>query len=249
MSDDPTPADAPEQKENPLEKRLQSILGRTEELSKNDAQRGAEIGEIKSLLTDLSRKIESAPSNASAPSANVPTDPFSGGPAASAQTPTDLQSAVNSAVQEALKPLTEDAAAQQQKLSKHRDSFAKVVDRNPVFADPSSEERRLFDQIYGSRADLQQLDDAPALIAEIVNGLSVDRRTEENRLDLAKTRATLPSAGAGTATGRFGDRTPDEITEMYEAFMEKHKYKDISAQDLGDYINLATAKAHIDAGL
>lgn len=229
--------------ESPLEKRLATILGVTKELQADRDRGREESREIRTVLTEISQRLDAlASTRQPASSGNPPTNPFSGpkvDPATS--NPSDLQDAVKRAVAEALTPVIQAQSAQQKKLEKHRESFSRVVERDPAFADPSAPEKQLFDRIYGTRQDLQALEDAPAVIAEVVRGLVADQRAEARALDVAKTRGNLPSTvGRGHVPS-----DSQKVGEMFAALQKKGETQGLSEREWGDYLHLATAVASL----
>lgn len=236
-----TPAEKPQ--ESPLEKRLASLIGQQKDLVEQNTAQKSEIGELKELVAGLASKLESTSS--AAPPASVPADSFALGstPDPAASNSQSFQEAVNKAVQEALAPITTQNAADQAKLQKHQQAYAQVTSQQPAFADPTSEEARLFNQLYNSRSDLRQLDDAPSVIAEMVNGLVGDKRFDAQRQELEKARATLPQAGGRAAPQ--GD--PEKLRENFGKLVEKMQtVGNLTPQELGDYLNYKTALAHLE---
>lgn len=253
MSDDPkpteTPAPEPAKEPTDLEKRLSSIVGVTNELRQNDNTRTAEISDLKSLVVGINQKLDSlgTPSPGNAPPATPPADPFalsapSATPDPAASSSQDFQTAVNSAVQEALKPLVEQNTAQGEKLTKQRAVYAKVLERSPEFGDPTSEEYQLFNQIYNARPDLQVLADAPSIVSEIVRGITADKRQEQASVDLAKQRVSVPQTmGRDSPQG-----DPQKVREAFTALQAEGERRELTPKERGDYLNLATAVAHLD---
>lgn len=251
MSDTPAapqdqPAETPKEPTD-LEKRLSAITGVTKELRENDTDRKAEVADLKQLIVGMNQKLESlalAPSR-NAPPATLPADPFSvPGPSAdpAMSSPQDFQTAVNAAVQEALRPLVQENTTKSERLQKQQAVYAKVLERSPEFADPSSDESKLFQQIYNARPDLQVLEDAPALVAEIVRGISADKRQEAAAIELAKARASVPQTmGRGPAQG-----DPEKVREAFAQLQAEGERRELTPKERGDYLNLATAIAHLE---
>jgi len=243
---EPKPATSPKEPGD-LEKRLSTIIGVTNDLRQSDTSRNAELADLKALVVGMNQQLEALgkPKDVSVPPANSPVDPFSA-PATvepSAFNSQAFQESIDSAVQKALKPMLEQNAESSTRLSKHQASYAKVVERDPAFLDPSAEEKQLFDKVYNSRPDIQVLDDAPAVVAEMVRGIMADDRIDAVRQDLAKSRAALPdSAGRPTPQG-----DPEKVREAFKQLQAKGEKVELTVAERGDYLNLATAVAHLDA--
>jgi len=241
------PAPAPQEGPRDLEKRLSTIMGVTNELRQSDTNRNTEIADLKALVVGMNQQLEALGNSkaVSVPPANPPVDPFSAPAPADSSVPNSqaFQDSINSAVEKALKPILEQTTENNTRLSKHQASYAKVVERDPAFLDPSTEEKKLFDQVYNSRLDIQGLDDAPAVVAEVVRGMLADERLDSVRQDLAKSRTALP-ASAGRSIPQ-GD--PDKVREAFRQLQTKGEKKELTIAERGDYLNLATAVAHLDA--
>lgn len=238
---------APQEEPRDLEKRLSTIIGVTNDLRQSDTNRNTELADLKALVVGMNQQLE-ALGNAkatSAPPANPPVDPFSAPATVDPSVPNSqvFQESINSAVEKALKPMLDQDAEKSARLTKHQASYAKVVERDPAFLDPSSEEKKYFDQVYNSRPDIQVLEDAPAVVAEMVRGIMADDRIEAVRQDLAKSRTALPdSAGRPTPQG-----DPEKVREAFKQLQAKGEKIELTVAERGDYLNLATAVAHLDA--
>lgn len=244
---EPSEGATPPPEPSALEKRLSSIIGVTNELRQNDTNRNTEIAGLKEVLVGMNQKLDAigSPAPAAAPPASQPVDPFSApqpAPDPATATPQNFQDSVNAAVQKALQPFVQQNTENQDRLTKHQLCFAKVVERDPAFADPTSQEKQYFDQVFNTRRDLQLLDDAPAVVAEMVRGLLSGQRLDDVRQDLAKVRSTLPSS-AGRATPQ-GD--PEKVREALATLQAKGETTELTTKERGDYLNLATAVAHLD---
>lgn len=244
------PAPVPEATSAPteLEKRLSTIIGVTNDLRQSDTNRNTEISDLKAIVVGMNQQLEvlGNAKTVSAPPANTPVDPFSAPvPVAdpSAADPKSFQDNVNSAVQQALQPLLQQNSESAERLKKHQASYAKVAELDPAFSDPQAREKQLFDQIYNARSDIQILADAPTVVAEMVRGIISTERIDEIQQDLAKSRVSLPStAGRGAPQG-----DPEKVQEAYRQLQAKGERTELTVKEREDYLNLAVAKAHLDA--
>lgn len=239
----------PEPQPSEVEQRIAAILGAQQELTQKVEKQESMADELRNLFAGLVQELRSIPRQPAAPAAPVaPVSPWQppAGPQPSQTAPAaNLQQEVQRLVQEALQPLRAESTAAAQKLDKHKQVFAKVVERYPALADLSTRDAQMFHQIYNSRQDLRMLDDAPILIAEMVRGLRSEERAAERDLDERKRQATIP-ASAGRKVPVRGDADVQKLKQSYDQLVAKGRTTPLSMREQGDLLNYTVALKHLN---
>ncbi len=228
---------------NELEGRINQLVGATAKAEEISAAVQGENIELKNMILSLTSTVEGLKQGA--PTANPPSDPFS--PPAPLSDTGNFDSKMAAAVKEAIAPITKriaDDDARVELQQKQAAVLQQVAEQMPSLRDPNSEEYLLFQRLYNGRPDIQQLVDAPRIVAEMTRGLLSDKRAESHFFDMAKSRASaVPSMGPG--------RTPtaDEaalINTKFEALVDKGKTEGFNDDDLGNYLHLKAAKVSLE---
>jgi hypothetical protein len=188
-----TDAPKPAKRRSRLQDRISRLVQQRNDRSTEAESLRDQLASVNSELQALRTQVSRLPAPAAAPSTSPGTDhSFLSGeglneeegnqsPPAPAQQG-DLRSIVQGELARALKPIIDSTRANSEKearVRKHQASFAETAQDYPELADPNSEIRVIFDQIYDGRPDLQRLDDAPAVIAPMARGILADQKRSE----------------------------------------------------------------------
>lgn len=221
------PAAAPAPKEPDEGPRKTAIQARIDRLIRRKGQAETERDALRSQLDGVSRELASLraslasvnkPTSAPAPSPGLFGDGTERPAAPAAGAPQDISGLVEAAVQKAMAPFAAQAS-EARKLSElraaHEAVFAEVAQDFPELKDQTSELRQTFNIIFDSRADLQALPDAPAIVANMARGLLADQRRAEQKQSAAKR-----AAGIHTPTPVVTDPAPDKFTKIADKAIE-----------------------------
>lgn len=167
-------------------------------------------------------------------------------PAASAPQQLDAHSVaklVQTAVQEAVAPLTQRVQADEAvraKIAKQKASMALAVQSLPQLAEAGSAETQLFNQIYNGMPELQGLERAPEIISEMVRGLSVSSRSEDRQIADRKVQAAADVPRYGTI------EVPDDTkkaNELKAALVDEGSKRGMDVDDMAKYMQLEVGTA------
>lgn len=119
----------------------------------------------------------------------------------------DLRQIVADAVREVVAPLQQEREAERQNaalMAAQRNSFNSVLADVPGLAQDGSPEQQLFDRLWKGNPELQRMDNGPALVATMVQGLlasSPAQSTQTARKTLAATHEPLSHQRLGALPG------------------------------------------------
>lgn len=181
--------------------RKTAIQARIDRLTRKTHQATSERDNLRDEVSKLREQIAAlsqAPPARAPATAPRPTGPFGqveDPAAAPSELPsTDIAGVVKAEIQKALAPWTRQAA-EQARMSElrqaHEAAFAREVEEFPDLKNPDSDLRKVFNEIYDGRPDLQVIPDAPAIIANMARGVLADQRRAEQKQTAAKRTATV----------------------------------------------------------
>lgn len=231
----PAPQDAPppEPQKDPLEARIEELLGAQQALTQKVQTQESLGDELRALFTGLTQKIDALSGGRLEPTRQPQPPTVPGAPQAA-----DLQRLVQDAVAQALTPLTEGAA----RTERHKQGYARVSQQYPAFADPASKAAQIFNKIYTTRADLRGLDDAPVVIAGLVRDILASERAAQQADTERRTLASIPPSSGRKVPVNVG--TDADVQQLKNRFLQLHEKGTklpLSLNEQGDYLNLQVA--------
>lgn len=122
-------------------------------------------------------------------------------------------------------------------------SFERAVATFPQLADPSSEERKLFNQLFDSRSEFNRSIDGPELAAEVVRGAISGARRATRATEQGKQQASVRKPG--DLLGSISDGSGTRQEKAQSALEQLHQQlsnpagANVDAMALGNYIRLA----------
>lgn len=207
--------------------RKTALQARIDRLVRKKGQAETERDAFRSQLEGVTKELASLraslasvnkPTSAPAPSPGLFGDAAEHPAAPAASAVPDISGLVEAAVQKALAPLTAkaaEAARISELRAAHEAVFAEIVEDFPELKDQQSELRKTFNVIFDSRQDLQQLPDAPAIVANIARGVLADQRRAEQKQSAAKRAASIH-----TPTPVVAEPPADKFSKIAEKAVE-----------------------------
>jgi hypothetical protein len=195
MSDDPAKT----------EDRINSLLAKSEAASAQAESAAASNALLTQRLARLEETLSgiSRPRTPEAPPKAAPTDKVAG---------TDIAEMVKGIVQEALSPLVQEhqeRTAREARAAKHNAAFAKAISENPELADTASPLRKTADRIWEGRPDLQVLDDAPLIVANLARSFLVTEKSIEQTKTEVKRQAGVTRPAPVTQRTQYTESETD----------------------------------------
>lgn len=240
MSDDTlaqSAADQADNADNQLETRLAALLQQHEDSL-------AVKGGATELNEDLTRRltnIETTLARLSRTPASTPqVQPTQSTP--SGDKNADLIAVIEQAVAKRLEPVVQrfdQKAEEDLLLSKQRASMNDAVRVLPELRDTSSKEYEVWSQLLNGRPDLQKLQDAPYLAAELTRSLTADMRLKDKVEGHKKQQATAQPSAVKLGSDRFrAPNTQEEAGELARELAKEGETKGWTQGDMADYIAL-----------
>lgn len=222
-----------------INKRIQGLVGERDAARQRADDTNQRNQELLQRLSGLEEQI----SRLSTPRREAPaTQPRSGsqGSQQGVSQDVDIQALVRDAVNEAVGPVVQkiEQSEQQSHLrTAHQQSFAQVSEAMPELNDRNSQLHQVFERLWHGREELQQLPDAPVLVAHIAKGVVQDTRADEKQ-QASQKRNAAASPGA-RAPGIADQLSPDN--DRREAAAEaKQKVMDKATQGNAQLGDMAT---------
>lgn len=259
----PDPVKSDDAKADPaadINARLAQIIQQNNDATAAAGQYTAQAAELGTRLAAIENALTNLQQPAPTPVAAVPdSDPLAayfGKPAAPAA-PTGvadpnggraIQALVAQAVQQAVAPLVERTRKEDEIDAlrvKQRANLQAAAKTLPKLLDPASREAQLFDQILDANPALQEMENAPVLVAEMVRGLSVGAKQEEK--ELAERKRDASATPPRTAQRDPFHGLPDDLGKLKEKKDELQGQAEDGGLDFGGMTDLVRAALTVKA--
>ena len=225
---------------DPTEARLAEILGAQKDLTEKVEAQDSLGGELRNLFAGLAQKIDGLSVAQAPPPAAPSATPGVAVTGPAVNTPEGWKEEIQKAVTSAMAP----NVAANERIEKHRTSFQNVASKYPELNDASSRDAQIFNQIYRGREDLQRLDDAPSIIAEMTRGIRSRERAQERQIEQRKTQAATPASGGRGLEINPGADT-EALKEQYIKLRDHGRKVPLTRREQGDFLNLTVALNHL----
>lgn len=154
----------------------------------------------------------------------------------------DLKQLITDTVQQAIAPViqqTQESAAAQQLTQQHTQSFNRAIQGFPELADANSSQRQLFNKLFDGRGDIAALPDAPAIVAEMVRGLTAGQAAEIKDTTIRKQQASAqpPAAGRHDILGQ----APGNLEKLKELKGQLQQKAETTGLEPGGFVDLVKA--------
>lgn len=196
------------------EDRLNSLLAKSEAASAQAESTAAANALLTQRLAQLETRLASIASprpQESSPKATTSTQGSNGA---------DIAALVEGIVTKAIAPVVkklEDSEAKSARDAKQAPAWAQAVRENPELNDANSNLRRVAEKIWAQRPDIQALDDAPLIVANLARSVLTEARTAETKKTDVKRQAGITKPAPVTQRTQFTETEQDqEIRAVHE---------------------------------
>jgi len=188
------------------EDRINSLLAKSEAASAQAESAAASNALLTQRLARLEETLSgiSRPRQSETPPKVASTEKASG---------SDIAEIVKGIVQEAIGPLVqerEERKAQETRAARHNAAWSRAVAENPELSDAASPLRKTAERIWEGRPDLQVLDDAPLIVANLARSFLVTERATEQGKTEVKRQAGVTRPVPVTQRTQFTESEKDQ---------------------------------------
>jgi hypothetical protein len=243
-SPDEPAGNEPQGDKNTVQQRIDKLTKqrRDAERQLNDAL--AQNQELSDRLSNLEALVNTSPTRvpqADPASRQTPyQDPLAPTPQAPQANPNDLGHLVRDILQKELAPLT-TMVQQSAKVNKQQRAFNAAANDFPDLTDPKSEAFQTFQQLWEGRPDLQELDDGPAIVAQLTRGILSDARISSRKTEEKKIAAEAITPSHATRLSVPDDY--DKAVELKQKLADKGKTQGLQEDEMLDLIQLSLGTA------
>jgi hypothetical protein len=221
------------------QQRIDQLVKRSNDAERNSSQLAEENAGLTAKLASLTEKVDQLSRGTATPPtvAQTPATPPN-------SEQLSIDQIVAGAVTKAFNGLVEQANqrnSEQATLLRQQDSsFDRAAATFPQLRDGTSEERKLFNQLFDSRPELATSPDGPELAAEIVKGALAGSRSETRAQDQGKAQASIQRPGDLLGSLQKGPGTRQEnASNALEALHKQFAAQGVDRNGLAAYIALA----------
>jgi hypothetical protein len=223
------------------QQRIDQLVKRASDSERNTQRLGEENAQLLAQVSTLAQTVEELKRTQATPSASTAHEASPAQPAGTSSSTPDIQKMIQEGVTKAIGDLVAQNQAQQAEQAKlvaaQNSAFDVAAQDMPALLEGTSEERRLFDQVFTSMPELNTSARGPILAAEIVRGAISTARRGQRKADSTKTQASIHRPADLIGSLDSADGTPQEkAMAQVEALHKKGMTQGLRPEEMGAYV-------------